>query len=420
MLNGQKTRIGAVIVAAVGAVTGIGGVGGPSSVACAQTLGSEGVLVTVASGLNQPIGLMSVPGDDSRLFVIGKTGLIYTLGVSANAGAKTYTLRPQPAIDLTSVVYSFDNRGLTGMAFPPDYATSGKVYLFTNTQSLGGDQGAIVRYRRDPSNPEAFIPSSREVIFTALSGPYHHGGCVRFGPDGYLYLSKGDEGNIGILQCRNPGTFFGKILRFDVTRDDFPVDPVRNYGIPDDNPFAHAPGGLPEVWAQGLRSPWQFSFDRQTGDMWVGDVGENSWEEVTCLQAGSAPLADFGWPNFEGLVAGPFGTMGADPSRILFPAYAYPHQAQTGFDESRTGCSVNGGFVYRGSAFPTWRGRYFWSDFCASRIMSGVRGPDGRLTDVADMTDALTSPQGSVVPDAPAYLVAFGEDNEGELFVCDF
>jgi glucose/arabinose dehydrogenase len=381
--------------------------------------GSEGVLVTVASGLNQPIGLMSVPGDDSRLFVIGKTGVIYTLNVNNDGHVKTYTTLPTPAIDLTSLVYPQDNRGLLGMAFPADYQTSGNVYLFTNTLATGLDLGMIVRYQRDAANPDRFAPASRQVIFSAPVGIYHHGGCLRFGPDGFLYFSKGDEGNIGILQARNPGTYYGKILRLDVTRDDFPLDPLRNYGIPEGNPFAHTAGGLPEVWAEGLRSPWQFSFDRQTGDIWVGDVGESSWEEVTCLPAGHAPLADFGWPSYEGNAPGPFGTMGADPTRVLFPAYVYPHQPQGAFDANHSGCSVDGGYVYRGALFPSWRGRYFWSDFCTSRIFSGVRGPDGHLTDVADMTAGLTTPEGSVTPAPLSNVVAFGEDNAGELFVCE-
>lgn len=381
-----------------------------------------GAVVTVASGLNMPLGVMSVPGDDGRLFVIGKTGLIWTMTVTATESGQTYTVLPTPALDLTSLVYPFDNRGLLGMAFPPDYQTSGHVYLFTNTLSTGVDAGMIVRYTRDAADPNRFDPASRKVIFSALVGPYHHGGCLRFGPDGFLYFSKGDEGNAGILQARNPGTYFGKILRFDVAndRDDFPLDPMRNYAIPDGNPFAHSAGGMPEVWAVGLRSPWQFSFDRQTGDLWVGDVGENNWEELTCISPEQTPFPDLGWPAYEGLVAGPFGTMGAPASRITFPAYAFPHSPQPGFGENETGCSVNGGFVYRGSLMPSWKGRYFWSDFCSNRVFSGLRGANGAMTDVVDMTDGLMTPVDGVPSPSPlGNMVAFGEDNAGELFICE-
>lgn len=379
----------------------------------------SGVLVTIAANLNQPVGVMGVPGDDSRLFVIGKTGVISVLTVTPAGSGQTYTLLPTPALDITSLVYPFDNRGLLGLAFAPDYQTSGFVYLFTNTLSTGLDTGMIVRYKRDANDPNKFDPASRTVIFNAPVGPYHHGGCLRFGPDGYLYFSKGDEGNIGILQCRNPGTYYGKVLRFDVSHDDFPLDPMRNYAIPADNPFAHTSGGMPEVWAMGLRSPWQFSFDRATGDMWIGDVGENYWEELTCILAAPASMPDLGWPSYEGSVAGPFGTMGVDPSRVTFPAYAYPHELQAGYTQEETGCSVNGGFVYRGSLIPSWRGRYFWSDFCSGRIFSGVRGPTGAMVDVADMTQGVMTPVGGVTPHLLSNLVAFGEDNSGELFTCE-
>lgn len=389
---------------------------------CASARGQAdgGVLITVATGLNQPIGIVAEPGNDNRLYAIGKTGLINLLRVDHNGSAETYSVAPTPVLDITARVYSPGNRGMLGLAFAPDYATSGQAYVFYTTQETGTDTGVICRYTRDPANPERFLPESRELIFTAPIGPYHHGGCLRFGPDGYLYFSKGDEGNIGLLQARNPGAIYGKLLRLDVTngRDDFPADPNRNYGIPRDNPFNGIAGGLPEIWAVGLRSPWQFSFDRQTGDLWMGDVGESSWEEVTCVPAQHGPL-DFGWPSYEGFVAGPFGTLGADPARITFPAYAYPHTLQPGYTQNQVGCSVDGGYVYRGGLIPSWHGRYFWSDFCSSRVYSGVRGGNGLMTDLLDMTDGLLLPAGGVTPPAISNPVAFGEDNSGELFICE-
>jgi glucose/arabinose dehydrogenase len=405
-------------VVAVSSAVGATMCGGAAALAQADS----GTLVTVAGGLNQPIGLMAPPGDDSRLFVIGKTGMVYTLNVERNGSSETYSVASQPALDITARVYSPGNRGLLGLAFPPDYAISGKAYIFYTTQETGLDTGVICRYTRDPANPGRFLPQSRELIFTAPIGIYHHGGCLRFGPDGYLYFSKGDEGNLGLLAARNPGVLYGKLLRLDVAngRDDFPLDPFRNYGIPTDNPFAHQAGGMPEIWAVGLRSPWQFSFDRQTGALWMGDVGEASWEEMTCTPAGRTNI-DYGWPSYEGNVPGPFGTLGADPSRLAFPAYVYPHAVQPGYTEDQTGCSVNGGYVYRGALIPSWAGRYFWSDFCSSRVFSGVRSTvNWLMTDVTDMNDGLMLPVNGVTPPELSNPVAFGEDNAGELFICEF
>ncbi len=380
----------------------------------------SGVLVTVATGLNQPIGLIAEPGNDSRFFVIGKTGIVSVLNVDRNGASETYSVGAVPALDITSRVYSPGNRGMLGLAFPPDYATSGKVYIFYTTQETGTDTGVICRFTRDPANPARFLPESRELIFTAPIGIYHHGGCLRFGPDGMLYFSKGDEGNIGLLAARNPGVLYGKLLRLDVTRDDFPLDPLRNYGIPPENPFAHQAGGLPEIWAVGLRSPWQFSFDRQTGAMWMGDVGESSWEEVTYTAPGR-PSVDYGWPSYEGNVPGPFGTLGANPAAITFPTYAYPHTQQPGYAANQLGCSVNGGYVYRGVLIPSWSGRYFWSDFCSGQVFSGMRSAtSGLMTDVRAMNEGLYLPVNGVTPPPLSNPVAFGESNAGELFICEF
>ncbi|HYD01199.1 MAG TPA: PQQ-dependent sugar dehydrogenase [Phycisphaerales bacterium] len=395
---------------------------GAATASSALAQANSGVLVTVASGINQPIGVIPEPGNDSRLFVIGKTGQILVLNVSRDGRAETYSTAPTPALDITSRVFSPGNRGLLGLAFPPDYQQSGKAYVFYTTQETGIDTGVICRYTRDPANPARFLPESRELIFTAPIGVYHHGGCLRFGPDGYLYFAKGDEGNMGLLAARNPGVYFGKMLRLDVTngRDDFPLDPFRNYGIPATNPYAAQPGALPEVWAVGLRSPWQFSFDRQTGALWMGDVGESTWEEITCIPAGRAGV-DYGWPSFEGNVAGPFGTLGADPARISFPAYVYPHEPRPGYSDAEVGCSVNGGFVYRGTQIPSWSGRFFWSDFCSNHVFSGVRSTEDYLmTDVTVMTDGLHQPINGVTPPPLSNPVAFGEDNSGELFICEF
>ncbi|HXF56162.1 MAG TPA: PQQ-dependent sugar dehydrogenase, partial [Actinomycetota bacterium] len=327
-------------------------------------------LVEVAR-LGQPLALAVRPGDQA-LYVAEKDGL-----VRAVRGGR---VDPEPVLDLRGQVSQGLEQGLLGLAFSPD----GR-YLYVNYTDLAGDtrvvEYAVVEGRADPG-------SRREVLFVDQPYPNHNGGNLAFGPDGYLYVGLGDGGSANDPHgfAQDLGSLLGKLLR---------IDPRpfggRPYGVPPDNPFVGRPGARPEIWAYGLRNPWRFSFDRQTGDLWIGDVGQSSREEVDFVPAGTAG-ANFGWDHFEGslLVEG-------DPiPGAVMPIHEYP----TGPE----GRSVIGGYVYRGSAIPALVGAYLYSDFYNPRIVALVRQGRG----VADLR---------VVHQGVEATASFGEGPDGELYV---
>lgn len=385
----------------------------------ADDLGSAAVVV---SGLVEPVAMAAIPGDDTKLLVTEKAGKLRVINVtSQQGGQRTYQLVPTPALDITAMTVPFGNAGFTGITVSPNFAANGHIYIFHNRPIGTGSVTAVARYTRATVSPLTFDPASRQEVWSSPAGLYHHGGTVKFGPDGMLFITKGDEGD-QFLRCRNPGSFYGKILRIDPTFDEFPNDPARNYGIPPGNMFPNGTSGvLPEIWAMGLRSPWQLSFDRFTGDCWAADVGELSWEEVTFIPASAwTERKDLGWPNYEGSRRGPFGVIQPDPdvSLLRMPIYDYPHTAQPGYEQWQVGCSVTGGVVYRGSAMRLWRGRYFFADICSNRVSSFVE-VNGAMTDLQDMTSRLRD-VGLPTQRPPFSVVAsFGEDNDGEIFLVE-
>jgi glucose/arabinose dehydrogenase len=342
----------------------------------------------VASGFAAPIGLYST--DDDRLFVVEKDGRIQIL-------YKDGTRENTPFLDIDGRVNSgAGERGLLGLTFDPDYTNNGFFYVHY-TDNSGASQ--ISRFSVSADNPNIADPDS-ELEILNVSQPFsnHNAGDLDFGPDGYLYFGMGDGGSGGDPgnRSQNRQNLLGKILRIDVSN----ATPETPYTIPETNPFAFDDFTLDEIWAIGLRNPWRISFDRETGDLWIADVGQNEWEEVNFQAADSPGGENYGWRCYEGF--DPFNTSGCDPaSAYTDPLFAYPHQ-NVGFC---TG-SITGGYVYRGADFPSFTGYYFYADYCTGKIYGNKRNPDGTIDNAGELLDIANNA-----------ITSFGEDNTGELYL---
>ncbi len=336
-------------------------------------------LEEVVLGLEMPVGLAHAGDGSRRLFVLEKRGRVRIL-----ADGK---LLAAPFLDLTDRVGSSAyEQGLLGIAFHPDYAQNG--YVFVNYTNLNGD--TVVARFSVTDDPNVADPTSEvRVLWIDQPASNHNGGHLVFGPDGYLYVGMGDGGGAGDRygNGQNGQTLLAKILRLDV--DELP------YTIPSDNPFVGDPNMVDEAWAYGLRNPWRFSFDRETGDLYIADVGQNLFEEVNFQPAGSGGGQNYGWPIMEGLYC--YAAEECDPRGLTLPVAQYDH------DE---GCSITGGYVYRGQDFPSLRGIYFFGDFCSGIIWGMMRDEQGRW----QVTRLL---------DSDLMISTFGEDEAGELYVAD-
>ena len=332
-------------------------------------------LQTVASGLSSPVLAVS-PSGDTRLFIVEKTGRIRIL--------ENGSLLTRPFLDVSGLVSKGSEQGLLGLAFHPDYAVNGR--LFINYTDGSGDT-RIAEYVASADPNRADVASRREILFVDQPSSNHNGGMIGFGPEGYLWIGMGDGGGSGdpSENAQNPNTLLGAMLRID-------VDGASPYGIPPDNPYADG-GGRPEIWSNGLRNPWRFTHDG--GNVYIGDVGQNAWEEINVVGAG-VPGVNYGWNPTEG--AHCFDPpSGCSVAGLTLPVLEYGHSE---------GCSVTGGFVYRGSAIPGLQGHYFYGDFCSGWIRSFVYG--GAVTNATDWTSEL----GTV-----GSLSSFGVDALGEIYV---
>ena len=340
----------------------------------------------VASGLDNPLFATSPAGDD-RLFVVEKSGYIRIL--------KNDILVAQPFLDIHGLVSSGSEQGLLGMAFHPSYSSNGLFYV-SFTDDAGDSR--VVEYEAS-SNPDlADATSARDVI--DVNQPYtnHNGGMVAFDPDGFLMLSLGDGGGGGDPDenGQKTTTLLGSLLRIDVDGDDYPGDSARNYAIPAGNPFA-AGSGADEIWAYGLRNPWRFSIDEVTGLLYIGDVGQGLWEEVDVEPVATAGL-NYGWNSYEGNHC--YDTDdGCVTAGKTFPAFEYSHAAG--------GCSITGGYVYRGDEFPELIGHYFFADYCRGELRSFLY-QGGNVTAERNWTSVL-GPVGNVL--------GFGTDNSQRLYI---
>ena len=332
------------------------------------------------SGLENPVGLENAGDGSGRLFIIEQDGRILIW--------KDGTLLKQPFLDIRDRVGSNSSeQGLLGLAFHPRYTENG--YFFVNYTDKNGDTH-IARFSVSPENPDLADPGSENpLIFVKQPYPNHNGGSTVFGPDGNLYLGLGDGGAGGDPQGNGQSTetLLGKILRINIDSGD-------PYAIPADNPFAKG-GGLPEIWAYGLRNPWRLSFDSLTGDIYIGDVGQNKWEEIDYLPAGSSPGANFGWDYREGRHRYEGVYLGTD---LIEPVAEYDHSQ---------GCSVTGGFVYRGVNLPEWEGVYLYGDYCSGKVWGLLHSPDG-------------SWQNALLYETGTHISSFGVDEGREIYLVDY
>jgi glucose/arabinose dehydrogenase len=372
-------------------------IGGLASPAAAQDLAA--VRIAPTSSFTNALFVTAAPNDTTRLFVVEQAGRIKIIRGS--------TALPTPFLDMSSIVNSTGwlEWGLLGLAFAPDYATSGVFYV-NYTDLTGNTQ--IARFHRSATDPDRADLASREPIL-AISQPaiHHRAGWLDFGADGYLYDAQGDGGPEGDPnhKAQNIHLLQGKILRLDVSGpDDFPADPLKNYRIPPTNPFVGR-DGEDEIWALGLRNPWRCSFDRQTHDLWIGDVGQSAREEVDFQPAASTGGENYGWACTEGTFCRNNIDCTCNGPTLTPPIYEYPRTQ---------GVSVTGGYVYRGCALPAaYRGTYFFADWGSRKIWSFVRAGGG-VAQFTDRTVELT-PQGATIGN----IRSFGEDARGEIYFCD-
>ena len=346
----------------------------------------------VAGGFNRPIFVTHARDGSGRLFVVEQSGRIWVLNSEG-------VLQNTPFLNIFYIVSQdvlnmYSERGLLGLAFHPDFAENGLFYV--NYTDAGANHATkVVEFTVSVDEPNiADADSARELL--TIGQPYdnHNGGHLAFGPDEYLYIAVGDGGlaNDPLQAGQNSFNLLGTILRIDVNES----DENRAYSIPDDNPFHRDPTFAPEVWAWGLRNPWRFSFDRLTGDLYIGDVGQELWEEVNFQPAESIGGENYGWAAYEGT-----HEFWADEaaSEIVMPVAEYDH--------STGSCSVTGGYVYRGEAIPEFEGVYLYSDYCNGRIWALYRDNDGEWHS-DEIMNLLMS------------VSSFGEDEDGELYVLDY
>ena len=337
-------------------------------------------LTPIVSGIDSPLAITHAGDGSGRLFITLQIGriLIYD----------GQQVLPTPFLDIGTLVSTDGERGLLSTAFHPNYTSNGFVYV--NYTDLNGDT-VVARYMVS-ADPNVVDPAFAVILLT-IPQPFanHNGGQLQFDPDGYLYIGTGDGGGSGnpSNNAQNLNSLLGKMLRID-------VDAGPPYGIPPDNPFIGEPAALPEIWASGLRNPWRFSFDRLTGDLWIADVGQANFEEVNFQAAGSTGGENYGWRLMEGdSCFNP--ASGCDDGSLTLPVAQYDHSL---------GCSISGGYRYRGQDHPGLAGIYFYGDFCTGRIWGASQ-------------DAAGTWAAEELLDTDFRISAFGEDEEGEMYVAN-
>jgi len=337
-------------------------------------------LEPVVTGLSSPVQMIDLNDGSGRMFVVQKTGQV----VIVQDGAVTGTL-----LDISGQISTGSEQGLLSIALHPEFAENGRFFIYY-TDGNGNTQ--IEEWAISADDPNVADPGSAATLLSVEQpAPNHNGGLLLFGPGGYLYIGLGDGGNQGDPNGngQNLGVLLGKILRIDIdqTEGDLP------YAIPDDNPFLGRDDARSEIWAYGLRNPWRFSFDRETGDLYIGDVGQSETEEANFQAAGEGGL-NYGWNTMEGTNC--YLEDDCDQSGLTLPFFEYYHSAGDG-------CSITGGYVYRGEAVPTLSGAYLAGDYCTGYIWA-VNPATGAATDAMESGLSISS---------------FAEDADGELYVVD-
>ncbi|MGD8896439.1 MAG: PQQ-dependent sugar dehydrogenase [Acidobacteriota bacterium] len=377
------------------ALAGCGGDGGPnatpaptpSPASCAAgepVSGIPGLTARlVVSGLRDPLDLQSVPGDGERLYVVEQGGRIRVIRNGA--------VQPAPFLDIADRIGTGGERGLLGLAFHPDFPSTSRIYVNYTNRSGDTRIAEFQTFSADQADADT------ERVLLAVPQPFsnHNGGAVAFGNDGLLYVALGDGGSGGdpLGSGQDLGTFLGKILRID-------VDSGAPYAVPSDNPLVSTAGALPEIWAYGLRNPFKVSFDRASGDLYIGDVGQSRREEIDVGLAARGGGENYGWSVTEGTLCFNPGS-GCDMSGLTMPVSEYDHGQ---------GCSVTGGVVYAGCRMPDLVGTYFYGDFCSAFVRS-FRLVNGAVTEQRDWTTGL---------EGIGAISSFGTDAEGEVYVVDY
>ncbi len=339
-------------------------------------------LEPIATGFERPLYVAEYPGQPGLLFVVEQTGKILLVDNSE-------TLET-PFLDISDLVTGGSEQGLLGLALHPDFIDNG--LFFVNFTDLAGNTN-VVRYRVMESDPFQADPSTATTILQVEQpARNHNGGGIAFGPDGYLYIGLGDGGNQGDPEGngQNPGTLLGSILRIDIDN----TSAEKPYAIPADNPFVDDPTAQPEIWSYGFRNPWRFSFDRETGDLWIGDVGQNNYEEIDLQPAGDGGM-NFGWNLSEGDSC--YAVEDCDTGEFTWPEVSYSHDF---------GTSVTGGYLYRGNAMPDLVGSYLFGDFGSGFIW--IHQPGGEESVTLGPFDTGIN------------ISSFGEGLDGELFVVGY
>jgi glucose/arabinose dehydrogenase len=333
-------------------------------------------------GFRQPLYLTHAGDGSGRRFVVEKGGTIRII--------RGDELLPTPFLDIASRVRaSGSEQGLLGLAFHPRYAETGRFFVgYTDTQG----RNTVERYQVSADPNRADPATGVKLLSIDDPAQNHNGGMVVFGPDGYLWVGTGDGGGAGdrYQNGQNRQTLLGKMLRLD-------VDNGEPYAIPADNPYVGQAGTRPEIWAIGLRNPWRYAFDRANGDLWIADVGQNAFEEIDHVPSSAAGGLNFGWPLMEGQHCFPESAR-CDPAPYMLPVAEYGRGG---------GCSVTGGYVYRGPAYPTLHGLYFFGDFCTGKVWSLDQRDGGAWR----MTEQLQQ---------PLQISSFGEDEAGEVYLTTF
>lgn len=342
----------------------------------------------LADGFDSPVGLVSPNDGTRRAFIMEQGGLIWIMDENGGVGF-------DPFLDIAALLPTdvfkggYTEQGLLGLAFHPQYASNRQFYL--NYTNRNGDT-VIARYRTTLADPNVADPDSEFILLT-IDQPHvdHNGGQLVFGPDGYLYIGVGDGGDPDDPDRygQKTDTLLGKILRIDVNTEP--------YAVPADNPFVNDAAFKPEIWAYGLRNPWRFSFDRATGDLYIGDVGQWEWEEVDWQPAGQGGQ-NYGWSAYQGSHVYLEQPQPVDESSVTMPVLEYPHT---------DGCAVTGGYVYRGGLLPTMQGVYIYGDYCTGRVWAARRDEAG------NWDNTLWKETGLVIS-------SFGQDEIGELYLVDY
>ena len=354
---------------------------------------------------SRPVAL-AYPDDSSNLLFVAEqhTATIYSFPDEKDTTDKREFLKlPDP-------INRGNEEGLLGLAFHPRYKQNGEFFVYYSANDMGTRRSVVARFHVSRDDPRKADPGSEERVWVSDKDPFenHNGGCIAFGPDGYLYISLGDSGAGGdpLKTGQNPSDWFASILRIDV---DHPSD-GKAYGIPADNPARRSKAfaqWAPEVYCIGLRNVWKFTFDRATGALWAGDVGQNRYEMVHMVQNGG----NYGWSIKEGFHPfEPQRRLKADPSSTITPPLVeYPHNPTP--ERPDDGKSITGGYVYRGKALPELAGVYVYADFDTGRIW-GLRAQDGKAVVNAELIDRKREKK--------LNIAAFGEDSEGELYILAF